>query len=377
MPTVERRTTAKGVVRFSVRFRADGHQTSLTFDTEPVARRFALDCEERGGQWAYDNFFRENESRGEITLGEFAENHFKLMPWVSPGTMDNYLRDWRARWKPHLGHLRMSQVTREEIIRALAAQTGADKTVANAWGVLTSVLKGAVLSGKMASSPALGVKLPKRTSHQRAEHRYLTIDELHMMMDAPVAEHYKPLLWMLAGTGMRWGEATALTVADINVKAQTVSVTKAWKRNRAEGKFYVGDPKTKKSRRTVTLPIEVVQAVEPLMKGRKPKDLLFTNTEGRRIDHATFHRAHWKRLAAAVPEPAPRIHDLRHSHVAWLLASNKVSLPVIQARLGHEKITTTIDTYGHLLPDLQAAAADAASLALAPRPTMELSPSAD
>ena len=43
-----------------------------------------------------------------------------------------------------------------------------------------------------------------------------------------------------------------------------------------------------------------------------------------------------------------RFHDLRHTHVAWLIAGG-APLPHIQARLGHESITTTIDTYGHLL----------------------------
>jgi hypothetical protein len=47
--------------------------------------------------------------------------------------------------------------------------------------------------------------------------------------------------------------------------------------------------------------------------------------------------------------PPFRFHDLRHTHVAWLVAGG-VPLPHIQARLGHESITTTIDTYGHLLP---------------------------
>jgi len=44
-----------------------------------------------------------------------------------------------------------------------------------------------------------------------------------------------------------------------------------------------------------------------------------------------------------------RFHDLRHTHMAWLVAGG-APLPHIQAWLGHESITTTIDTYGHLLP---------------------------
>ena len=47
----------------------------------------------------------------------------------------------------------------------------------------------------------------------------------------------------------------------------------------------------------------------------------------------------------------PRIHDLRHTHVSWLIAQG-VQLPAISRRLGHESITTTIDRYGHLLPEV-------------------------
>jgi integrase len=45
----------------------------------------------------------------------------------------------------------------------------------------------------------------------------------------------------------------------------------------------------------------------------------------------------------------PRIHDLRHTHVAWLISDN-IPMAAIQRRMGHKSITTTIDRYGHLLP---------------------------
>ncbi len=65
-----------------------------------------------------------------------------------------------------------------------------------------------------------------------------------------------------------------------------------------------------------------------------------------------FYTHVWRKLmkALAAEGIAPfRFHDLRHTHVAWLVAGG-APLPHIQARLGHESITTTIDTYGHLLP---------------------------
>lgn len=367
MPTVQQRPSG----RYFVRFRLSGIQTSLTFPTEHEAEQFALDVEQRGAEWAWDNYQAEETLAAEMTLDEWAERHFKAMPHVSPAALENYRRDWRLRWRPHLGHMKLSRITREDITAALAKQTGADKTIANAWGTLATMLRVAVEDGHIDRSPARGVKLPERTSHERAEHRYLTADEfMQVLADSPA--RYGPLLWMLGGTGMRWGEATALLVGDVDIAAKTVRVTKAWKRDKTKG-WYVGPPKTKKSRRTITLPDEVVAAVTPLVRGRGKRAYLFTNRNGDPVKHQPFYREHWvKACTANIEEPRPRIHDLRHSHVAWLIAAG-VSLPVIQARLGHEKITTTIDTYGHLIPDLHVQAADAASRVFgAAKPLLEL-----
>jgi integrase len=73
---------------------------------------------------------------------------------------------------------------------------------------------------------------------------------------------------------------------------------------------------------------------------------------GRPIHNADFYERVWHPLMKKLTEagvPPFRFHDLRHTHVAWLVAGG-APLPHIQARLGHESITTTIDTYGHLLP---------------------------
>ncbi|MCW2496379.1 site-specific integrase [Jatrophihabitans sp.] len=356
MPKVQQRESGN----YFVRFRLNAVQTTLTFGTDPeAAAQFVRDVDQRGVQWAWDNYQASEEDAAEMTLGEWAARHFKALPHVGPATLENYQRDWRLRWQPHLGHMRLSRITREDVTTALAKQTGSDKTIANAWGTLASMFKMAVLDGHMERSPTTGVKLAKRTSHEKAEHRYLTADEFMQVLE-DTSERYRPLVWMLGGTGMRWGEAAALTVADVNLAAKTVLVNKAWKRDREKG-WYVGPPKTARSKRTITLPNEVVESIRPLVEGRKRTELLFTNRNGDPVKHQPFYREHWSKACTSnIAAPRPRIHDLRHSHVAWLIAAG-VGLPVIQARLGHEKITTTIDTYGHLIPDLHVQAADAAS----------------
>lgn len=88
------------------------------------------------------------------------------------------------------------------------------------------------------------------------------------------------------------------------------------------------------------------------MPGKDPDDFLFLSRRGRPLHNGDFHTHVWRKLmkALAAEGVAPfRFHDLRHTHVAWLVTGG-APLPHIQARLGHESITTTIDTYGHLLP---------------------------
>ena len=359
MPTVQQRPSGS----FFVRFRLDGVQTTLTFPTRHEAATFARDIEQRGTQWAWEEYQATEEERAELTLSQWAKQHFASMPHVSPATRQEYVRDWEKRWEPHLGDLRLSRITRQDITKALSAQTGADKTIANAWGTLATMLKMAVVDGHLERSPAVGIKLGRKTDHEKVEHRYLTPAEI-LQVAADTSGRYQPLVWTLAGTGMRWGEATALQPGDFDLEAGTVRVVRAWKRDRENG-FYIGPVKTGRAKRTITLPGEVVDAVEALVKARKRTELLFTNRNGDPVKHQPFYREHWtKACTRNIAEPRPRIHDLRHSHVAILIAGG-VGLPVIQARLGHEKITTTIDTYGHLMPDLHVAAAETMSTAFA------------
>lgn len=375
MPSVETRPLAGGGTRYVVRVRDPDPEpgkkgyTSATFATRPEAEAFVRDIDQRGVTWALAEHRRHEDEDREMRLDQWAERHFASLTRPTPGTLATYRRIYAREWHPRLGHLRLSQITRETLARAVLELDGSDKTIRNAWGVLSSMLKVAVLDGHLPRHPGAGIALPERTSHTKAEHRYFTHDEWWTLLDA-TPDHWRPFVWMLGGTGMRWGEAVALDVGDVNLDAATVRVTKAEKWDVSNrGQRVVGPPKTRKARRTITLPPEVVEAVRPLVEGRRPKETLFLAPRGGTVQHRTFYSDIWRaKCCQPLDDPAPRIHDLRHSHVAWLIAEG-IPLPVIQARLGHEKITTTVDTYGHLLPDVQKAAADAASRVLGRRPT--------
>ena len=372
MPSVETRSLADGGTRYVVRVRdADrGKYTSATFATGPEAKQFVRDCDDRGVPWALAEYRRAKDEAGEHTLNDWAEIHFSSLTKPSASTIARYRRIYRAQWAPTLGHLRLSQIGRVDVAQALNKVDGSDKTVLNAWGVLTHMLKLAAQDGLIPKTPTTGVTPARRTEHETEEHRYLTQAEFWQVLEA-TPPHWRPLVMLLGGSGMRWGELAALTVGDIDVENMAVRVTKAEKQDPEKpSRTIIGPTKSRKARRTIALPSEVLDALRPLLEGRKRNERLFLPPKGGPLRHRTFYRDIWLRKSvgtSGIREPFPRLHDLRHSHVAWLIARG-VPLPVIQARLGHEKITTTIDTYGHLLPDIQRAAADAAGQVFAGRP---------
>jgi hypothetical protein len=115
---------------------------------------------------------------------------------------------------------------------------------------------------------------------------------------------------------------------------------------------HLGHPKTPRSRRTITIAPAVAALLEKRIEGRPADDFVFTSRTGLPLHNGDFYTHIWRKLMTAVAAEglSPfRFHDLRHTHVAWLIAGG-APLPHIQARLGHVSITTTIDTYGHLLP---------------------------
>ncbi|WP_436702156.1 tyrosine-type recombinase/integrase [Nocardioides sp. BYT-33-1] len=368
MPGIEQRVNKRsGETRYVVRVRnpdkigGKGFYTSATFATEAEAKTFVRDCDDRGVSWALEEYHRGQEEAAEMTLDDWSEQHFTSLTKANPATIADYRRIYKAKWSPTLGRMRLSSIGRVHVAQALNSLDGSDKTRMNAWAVLTHMLKVAAQDGHISKSPTVGVELDRRTDHMREEHRYLTEAEFFAIL-AALPEHWRPLVMTLGGTGMRWGEAAALTVADVDLTAAVVRITKAERRGAERRKdTTIGPTKTRRSRRTVTLPNEVVDALGPLVRDRKAKDPLFLPPKGGPLRHRRFYQV-WQAaiVKAKIADPAPRLHDLRHSHVAWLIARG-VPLPVIQARLGHENISTTIDTYGHLMPDLQQAAADAAS----------------
>lgn len=345
--------------RYKVRFRHGGTQTSETFDRHKDAVAFAKNLDAVGARRALDILYEAEQDKTIPTLDELAAEHIEHLTGVEPGTRKTYQRLWNRTWSKHIGGLRAHRIGVDDVRRAVNAlgERYSRKSLENQRGLLAAVLDRAVEKEYLAKNPSKGIRLPRGDEAAVRDMRILTVAEF-LTVEERIPAHYQPFVRFLWGTGCRWGEAVALTVEDVQIPNVRIRRALKWS---PDNDRRVGSTKTRRSNRTVALPEPVQLDLEALTEGRARTDLVFTAPRGGAIHHRTF----WSRVwlpAAEHLTPRPRLHDLRHSHASWLLG-NGVPISVVQLRLGHESIKTTVDTYGHLLPDAQVAAARAAELA--------------
>jgi integrase len=169
-----------------------------------------------------------------------------------------------------------------------------------------------------------------------------------------------------------------LTAKDFNLNGPTptVQVSKAWKED-GDGGYYIGAPKTKRSRRPVSLAPSTVNAIRERVAAAGDGYVFTLKRGGVMRTGSTYNRAWEPALLASgyiktvkpkdgkpgVVGNMPRIHDIRHTHASWMIAAG-MEIFALSRRLGHESITTTMDRYSHMLPDAAFTSANIAQKAL-------------
>ncbi|WP_169331216.1 tyrosine-type recombinase/integrase [Alloscardovia criceti] len=215
--------------------------------------------------------------------------------------------------------------------------------VKRAYGILRGIYDMAAKDHLISLAPTQGVELPKK---RKADKHIYTPTQLKAIAQAS-GEHAS-LVYVLGLCGLRWGEATALTVEDFDKTNSTLRINKAVKKigNRTE----VSKPKTLKSIRTVYLPQFLTDMLAQEIHDRKPTDLLFPNRHGGYLRHeATSDQNHGWLKTAMIKAGVPlyRAHDLRHT-AASIAISSGANVYAVQRMLGHENASTTLNTYADL-----------------------------
>lgn len=281
-----------------------------------------------------DLWFEDNQNKLKISTIRNYEN-----------VVDYALKSWR--------NLRMEDIDERTIIALQndLVRRGLAPSTINKYETAAHALYnyGARLCG-VTRDPFKNIKKAGKPSKKRVT--FWTLDEYNAFAETLDDEKRTPFD-VLFYTGIRIGELMALTLDDIDLQRKRLHVDKtlAWHERGGET---VHEPKTETSARDIALPSFLCDELQEYMSriyGAKKSARVFWLSHQAYID--TLNR-----YCAEHPDVKRiTVHDLRHSHVA-LLINKGVDALTISERLGHAKVSTTLNIYGHLYPDKQTAVAD-------------------
>ncbi|NUK22021.1 tyrosine-type recombinase/integrase [Streptomyces lunaelactis] len=394
MATIRKRERKDGSATYQVRWLQGGRGgtwESEPFGDEDSAEQFKKLVDAHGQQWPHGwikgrGFVEPDTHPGDVPIADYATRYIDRLTGIEERTREDYHREVRLHFSvlKHTGPSGQQQpaticnLTQDDVTDWVRAEEAGErdpddaekwkrrpadpKSVANRHGLLFCIVQAA-----MDADPQLRTancckrtKLPRVDNHVQEEMTFLEREEYRRIAVEMTDPDARDLADWLVGTGMRWGEATALKVSDLNLTGErpSASIQRAWKKAKKGargGAFYLGPPKTQKARRLLRLSPVQVDMARRLVTGLKPDDYVFRAAMGGAWRHANFYNRKWLPAVKAAVEKGlpkrPRLHDLRHTHVAWLIAA-RIPLPAIQNRLGHESIQTTVDRYGHLVQGL-------------------------
>jgi len=344
MATISSYKVKDGQTRYRVRYRTpDRRQTDKRgFRTKRDAEQFASTVEVAKMRGEYVP-----PTLGRITVGELGPGWLERhRGHIKPSGFRSYESAWRVHVEPRWGRTRVSEIRFTAVqawVSQLASKRGA-VVVQTAYSVLARILDDAVRDRLLASNPARGVKLPKRPPRRNV---YLTASQLNRLADE--SGRYRSLVLLLGVGGLRWGEAAALRIGDVDFLRRRIELH----RNAVQvgTKVVVGTLKSNKNR-AVVLPKFVIDALAETAEGKTRADLLWPSARGGYLGPPSSTES-W--LSGAVSrcqkaDPAfPRVtaHALRHT-AASLAISAGANPKVVQRMLGHASAAMTLDVYADL-----------------------------
>jgi integrase len=375
MASIQARSRADGSASFRVQFRVDKQMRSKSFADPKGAQQFA-DLVDRVGATAALGVWESRQARtaGTPTFREWVDTYLDeasgYLTGVQADTRNGYRQIAKKSLVPILGDIPIDAITKQDIGRWVTWQESqisgrspkkltpvSAKTVHNYHSLLSAVLSSAIEAGHRLDNPAKKAALSRGQKHQAV---FLSPAEFYTLLHF-IPAYYQPFVRFLVLTGMRWSEATALERRDVtssNVTA-TATVSKAWKKDNT-----MGPPKSEKAYRTLPLRPDLVADLSLDGDGG---DYLFQGVRNNgRLWYGPFLDRVWNTAVGKAMDPAaceaagrtrlprrPTPHDMRHTYASWLIAQG-APLNLVQRNLGHETITTTVDTYGHLMPSAHA-----------------------
>jgi len=303
---------------------------------------------------------------GKTTVAEYLQRWLAdyAKPNLSPRSYERYAGIIRQHLIPDFGNIQLSQLRPEHLQKHYSSGLNSGlsaRTVRYHHALIHIALQTAVKWGLVSRNVADAVEPPK---FKRPQMQTWNEDEVNCFLEAAKGTQYYALFYTALFTGMRRSELLALRWQDIDFIYGQIYVTRSL-HHLKDGSYVFTQPKSERSRRTIALPPSAFLVLSEYRKVKdtdallldKPitdADLAFSNL-GKPLRPNTVTYA-WVRIAARAGVKVIRLHDARHTHASLMLKQG-IHPKVVQERLGHASIQMTLDTYSHVAPGIQEAAA--------------------
>ena len=299
-------------------------------------------------------------------------------PNMTPHNYEGYEFQVNKYIIPALGQIGISDLTPANIQKLCAEhqKKGHHRTAQYIYYALNKSLNAALKQGIIVRNPCTGVECPKVP---KKEMQTMNEKDMQIFLEYARQGEYYALFYTDLFTGMRRSELLALQWKDINLDPlnSQISVNRTlhfMRYGTYKGQMIFKQPKTAKSRRLISLtPSNAIVLTEHLEARKKflksldakfdpekdfnQNELVFCKPDGNPYQPDSVSHA-WMKIAKRTGLKGIRLHDARHTHASIMLKQG-IHPKIVQERLGHASIETTLDTYSHVAPGLQAAAASA------------------
>lgn len=370
---------------FKRKGQAEGSWTiSIELDKSPVTRKRKQRWYTfKGNFHAAEKYARELEGQkdrgvlikpSKTTIGEYLDQWLQDSRGnVAPNTAQTYAWFIEKHITPAIGQFPLTALKPEHLQKLYSDKLTSgrrdgkgglsSRSVRYIHVTMHKALKHALKMGLINRNPADAVDIPKVTRH---EMQVMSDTDLHIFLEFAKSTPYYALFYTALFTGMRRSELLALRWCDVDLLLCQISVSRTLHQlNNRE--IIIRQPKTAKGRRLIALSPSTVAVLRDhqatKIKGKKALGLayqddalVFSRPNGDPLLPDTISAA-WSNLARRTGLKGIRLHDARHTHASLLLKAG-THPKIVQERLGHASIAITLDTYSHVAPGLQQAAAN-------------------
>jgi integrase len=362
---VKRRGNKEGTIykrgsRWCAQISLDGRRLTKYFDTQRECREWI-----REKQAQIDEGLTFDGARA--TLEQYL-NHWleTTRPHLRAETQRHYTGVVRRHIIPALGQVKLNDLRPDHIQSFYIAKRKAgvsEHVLRYAHAAMHRALGQAVKWGLITRNPTSVVDRPKP---KRAEMKVWTVEQVRTFLTEVEGDRFEALYYIAVTTGLRMGELLGLLWSDLNWETARLQIQRQLQRVKSQGLVF-NEPKSRAGRRSIVLGPDALdklhqhrerQQQERLFFGESWQEsgLIFPSLRGTPKDPTDLRRE-FKALVAGAGLPGIRFHDLRHT-AATLMLQQGIHPKVVQERLGHSSISITLDTYSHVLPNLQVEAAE-------------------